>query len=59
MQTCTLGPQGLVVGGSTGMRYIITGSSIVEHGSSAGPLLSDRYSAIAVSPSQLQSKDAT
>ena len=41
------------------MRYIITGSSIVEHGSSAGPLLSDRYSAIAVSLSQLQSKDAT
>lgn len=28
------------------------------HGSSDGPLISDRYSAIAVSPGQLQPKDA-
>lgn len=59
MQAGTLDPQDLVVGGGMGMRYIIKGSTIVEHGSSDGPLLSDRYSAIAVSPSQLQPKDAT
>ena len=41
------------------MRYIITGSTIVEHGSNDGRLLSDRYSAIAVGASQLQPKDAT
>ncbi len=59
MQTGTLGPQDLVVGGGMGMRYIITGSTIVEHGSSDGPLLSDRYSTIAVSPGLLQPKDST
>ncbi|NQD95544.1 hypothetical protein HP532_23075, partial [Pseudomonas sp. CrR25] len=59
MQAGTLGPQNLVVGGGMGMRYIITGSTIVEHGSSDGPLLSDRYSTVAVSPGLLQPKDAT
>ena len=59
MQAGTLGPQELVVGGGMGMRYIITGSTIVEHGSSDGPLLSDRYSSVAVSPELLQPKDAT
>jgi len=59
MQAGTLGPQNVVVGGGMGMRYIITGSTIVEHGSSDGHLLSDRYNAIAVSPSHLQPKDAT
>ncbi|MDX2351392.1 toxin VasX [Stutzerimonas xanthomarina] len=59
MQAGTLGPQELMVGGGMGRRYIITGSSIVEHGSSDGTLLSDRYSAIVVSPSQLKPKDAT
>ncbi|KJS73312.1 MAG: hypothetical protein JL55_25265 [Pseudomonas sp. BICA1-14] len=58
MQAGTLDPQDPVVGGGMGMRYIITGSTIVEHGSSDGPLLSDRYSSIAVDPSQLQPKDA-
>ncbi|MBK58920.1 MAG: hypothetical protein CML01_08970 [Pseudomonas sp.] len=59
MQAGTLDPQKQVVGGGMGMRYIITGSTIVEHGSNDGPLLSDRYSAIVVSTSQLQPKDAT
>ncbi|HZX50552.1 MAG TPA: hypothetical protein VFE95_00780 [Pseudomonas sp.] len=58
-QADTLGPQKAVVGGGMGMRYIIKGSGIVEHGSSDGPLLSDRYGTIAVSPGQLQPKDAT
>lgn len=55
----TLGPQKPVVGGGMGMRYIITGSTIVEHGSSDGSLLSDGYSSVAVSHELLQPKDAT
>ncbi|MDA7086673.1 hypothetical protein PH586_09810 [Pseudomonas sp. SA3-5] len=39
MQAGTLDAQQPVVGGGMGMRYIITGSTIVEHGSSDGPLL--------------------
>ncbi|MDA7086675.1 hypothetical protein PH586_09820 [Pseudomonas sp. SA3-5] len=58
MQAGTLGPRDSVVGGGMGMRYIITGSTIVEHGSSDGPLISDRYSSVAVSHEQLQPKDA-
>lgn len=57
MQAGTLGPQKPVVGGGTGMRYIIKGSTIVEHGSSDGPLLSDNYSSMAVSSELLQPKD--
>lgn len=58
MQTGTLGPQNLVIGGSKGLRYIIEGTHVVEHGSDAGPLISDRFSAMAVSPERLQPKDA-
>lgn len=58
MQAGTLGPQKAVVGGGMGMRYIIKGSTIVEHGSSDGPLISDRYSSVAVSSDLLQPKDA-
>lgn len=59
MQAGTLDPQKPVVGGGMGMRYIITGSTIVEHGSSGGPLISDSYSSVAVSSDLLQPKDAT
>lgn len=58
MQAGSLNPQDPVVGGGMGMRYIITGSTIVEHGSSDGPLLSDCYSSVAVSPELLEPKDA-
>jgi hypothetical protein len=59
MQAGTLGPERTVVGGGMGMRYIIKGSTIVEHGSGDGPLISDRYSSVAVSSDLLQPKDAT
>ena len=59
MQAGTLDPQNLVVGGSKGLRYIIKGTSVVEHGSDAGALISDRLSAMLVSPERLQPKDAT
>ena len=58
MQAGTLGPQELVVGGGMGMRYIIKGSGIVEHGSSDGPLISDRYDSVPISTELLQPKDA-
>jgi hypothetical protein len=58
MQAGALGPERTVVGGGMGMRYIIKGSGIVEHGSSDGPLISDRYSSVAVSSDLLQPKDA-
>ena len=57
MQTGTLDPQKPVVGGGMGMRYIIKGSTIVEHGSNDGPLRSDNYSSVAVSSELLQPKD--
>jgi hypothetical protein len=41
MLTSTLNPGRLVVGGTQGMRYIIRGTSITEHGGSDGPLISD------------------
>jgi hypothetical protein len=59
MQAGTLDTLKPVVGGGMGMRYIITGSTIVEHGSSDGPLISDRYSSMAVSSDLLQPMDAT
>jgi len=59
MQTGTLGLDSPVVGGYMGMRYIITGSTVVEHGSDDGPLLSDCYSAFVVSSSQLHPREAT
>ncbi|WP_071873548.1 toxin VasX [Atopomonas hussainii] len=59
LQVGTLSPQKLVVGGDKGLRYIIQGSTIIEHGSGDGSLLSDRFTAMPVSPAQLQPKDAT
>jgi hypothetical protein len=41
-------PRQLVVGGNQGMRYIIRGTSITEHGGSDGPLASDRLPAVEV-----------
>jgi hypothetical protein len=40
----------LVVGGSKGLRYIIKGTGVVEHGNDDGALISDPYSAMAQSP---------
>lgn len=59
MQAGTLGPQNRVVGGGMGMRYLIKGSTIAEHGSSDDQLISDRYSSVPVSSGLLQPKDAT
>ena len=53
----TLNPSKLVVGGNQGMRYIIRGTSITEHGSSDGPLLSDRLPAVEVERTVLTPED--
>ena len=45
------------MGGSLGMRYIVRGSSVVEHAATEGPLLSDAVSALPVSANLLQPKE--
>ncbi|MBF8159718.1 hypothetical protein [Ectopseudomonas hydrolytica] len=57
MLTGTLNPRQLVVGGTQGMRYIIRGTSITEHGSSDGPLVSDTLAAVVVEQSVLTPED--
>jgi len=57
MLTGTLNPGRLVVGGAQGMRYIIRGTSITEHGNSDGPLLSDRLPAVEVERTVLTPED--
>jgi hypothetical protein len=57
MLTGTLNPGRLVVGCAQGMRYIIRGTSITEHGSSDGPLASDRLPAVEVERTILTPED--
>ncbi|WP_092286417.1 toxin VasX [Halopseudomonas sabulinigri] len=57
MQAGTLNSRQLIVGGGKGMRYIVRGSSVVEHAATAGPLLSDAFSALPVSSHLLQPKE--
>ena len=57
MLTSTLNPRQLVVGGNQGMRYIIRGTSITEHGSSDGPLLSESLPAVEVERTVLTPED--
>ena len=57
MLTGTLNPRQLVVGGNQGMRYIIRGTSITEHGSSDGPLASDHLPAVEVERTILTPED--
>jgi hypothetical protein len=57
MLTGTLNPRQLVVGGAQGMRYIIRGTSITEHGSNDGPLLSDSLPAVEVERTVLTPED--
>jgi hypothetical protein len=57
MLTGTLTPRQLVVGGAQGMRYIIRGTSITEHGSSDGPLVSDSLPAVEVERTVLTPED--
>jgi hypothetical protein len=52
-----LNPRQLVVGGAQGMRYIIRGTTITEHGSSDGPLVSDTLPAVVVEQSVLTPED--
>ncbi len=57
MLTGTLNPRQLVVGGTQGMRYIIRGTSITEHDSNDGPLLSDSLPAVEVERTVLTPED--
>lgn len=57
MQAGALNSGKLIVGGGMGMRYIIRGSSVVEHAATAGSLLSDAFSALPVSANLLLPKE--
>lgn len=59
MQSGTLNPQKLLVGGGMGMRYIVKGTHVVEHGLTDGRLTSDGFSAIEVPKRLLQPRDNT
>ena len=57
MQAGTLNSRRLLVGGRSGMRYIVRGNSVVEHDTTEGPLLSDAIGALPVNANLLQPKE--
>ena len=57
MQAGTLNSRRLLVGGRSGMRYIVRGNSVVEHDTTEGRLLSDAIGALPVNANLLQPKE--